>query len=59
MSELNEFFENARRYEHARDAKLPDFKEDLKLEAIIPVIEGKEPILVIQVTKEIRSTIFL
>jgi hypothetical protein len=56
MSELNEFFENARRYEHAPDAKLSDFREDLKLEAMIPVIEGKEPILVTAVReREIRD----
>jgi imidazolonepropionase-like amidohydrolase len=46
MKDLNEFFELARRYAQAKAANLPDFRTDLKLEAMIPVIEGKEPVLV-------------
>ena len=46
MRELNEFFELSRRYAQAKAANLPDFRTDLKLEAMIPVIEGKEPVLV-------------
>lgn len=46
IAELNGYFEDARRYKQAKDAKAPGLKPDLKLEAMIPVIEGKEPILV-------------
>jgi imidazolonepropionase-like amidohydrolase len=58
MAELNTFFESARRYKQARDAKMPGFVRDLKLEAMIPVIEGKEPILVTAVReREIRDAL--
>jgi imidazolonepropionase-like amidohydrolase len=58
MAELNEFFESAHRYKQAKDAKAPGFKTDLKLEAMIPVIEGKEPILVTaRREREIREAI--
>ena len=46
LAQLNEFFESAHRYKVAKDAKMPGFKADLKLDAMLPVIEGKEPILV-------------
>jgi imidazolonepropionase-like amidohydrolase len=46
MKDLNEFFEQAHRYAQAKAAKLPDFRVDLKLEAMIPVIEGREPVVV-------------
>jgi imidazolonepropionase-like amidohydrolase len=46
MKDLNEFFEQAHRYAQAKAAKLPDFRVDLKMEAMIPVIEGKEPVVV-------------
>lgn len=49
--ELNQFFESARRYKQAKDAKAPGLAVDLKLEAMLPVIDGKEKILV-SVTKE-------
>lgn len=58
MAELNEFFDNARRYREAKNAKAPDFRTDLKLEAMIPVIEGKEPVLVTAIReREIRDAI--
>ena len=58
MAELNEFFESARRYKQAKEAKLPNFKPDLKLEAMIPVLEGKEPLMVTVVKeREIRDAI--
>jgi imidazolonepropionase-like amidohydrolase len=58
MAEVNEFFESARRYKQAKEAKLADFKPDLKLEAMIPVLEGKEPIMVTAVReREIRDAI--
>jgi len=58
MAELNAFFESARRYKQARDNKAPDFVRDLKLEAMIPVLDGKEPILVTAVReREIREAL--
>ena len=47
ISELNEFFEQARRYQQAKAARDPAFKEDLKYEAMIPVLEGKMPVMVV------------
>ena len=58
MAEVNEFFESARRYKQAKDAKPADFRTDLKLEAMIPVLEGKEPIMMTAVReREIREAI--
>jgi imidazolonepropionase-like amidohydrolase len=58
MAELNTFFENARRYKQAKEAKLPGFVRDLKLEAMIPVLDGKEPVLVTAVReREIRDAL--
>ena len=56
--ELDGFFEQARRYKQAKDAKAPSLKTDLKLEAMLPVIDGKEPILVTaRREREIRDAI--
>src|SRR6516225_2375070 len=58
MAELAEFFDSARRYREAKNAKAPDFRTDLKLEAMIPVIEGNEPVLVTAIReREIRDAI--
>lgn len=58
MAELNQFFESAHRYKQAKDAKAPGLKTDLKMEAMIPVIDGKEPILVTaRREREIRDAI--
>ncbi len=46
MAELNEFFESARRYKQAKDAKAAGLRTDLKFEAMIPVLDGSEPILI-------------
>ncbi|HLK21452.1 MAG TPA: amidohydrolase family protein [Bryobacteraceae bacterium] len=46
LRELKEFFENARRYQKAKAAKQRDFPTDLKYEAMLPVLEGKEPLIV-------------
>lgn len=43
---LHEFFEQSRRYQRARQAKQPDFKTDLRFEAMLPVLEGKLPVMV-------------
>jgi imidazolonepropionase-like amidohydrolase len=44
--ELDEFFDDARRYQRARTARASGVKIDLKLEAMLPVLEGKLPVLV-------------
>ncbi len=46
MKDLNDFFEDAHRYAQAKAAHMPDFRTDLKMEAMLPVIEGKEPVMV-------------
>jgi imidazolonepropionase-like amidohydrolase len=46
LRELKEFFENARRYQKSKAAKAKDFQTDLKYEAMLPVLEGKEPLIV-------------
>ena len=43
---MKEFFENARRYQKAKAAKEKGFQPDLKYEAMLPVLEGKEPLIV-------------
>ncbi|MGA3041936.1 MAG: amidohydrolase family protein [Bryobacteraceae bacterium] len=46
LQELNDFMESARRYRQAKMAAGPGFETDLKLEAMIPVLDGKLPILI-------------
>ena len=46
LRELNDFMESARRYRQAKAAAGPDFETDLKLEAMIPVLDGKLPMLI-------------
>jgi imidazolonepropionase-like amidohydrolase len=46
ISKLNDFFDQARQYQKERAAHAPGFKTDLKLEAMIPVLEGKVPMAV-------------
>jgi imidazolonepropionase-like amidohydrolase len=46
LRELKEFFEESRRYQKAKGANLKGFKTDLKFEAMLPVLEGKEPLVV-------------
>ncbi len=45
LRELKTFFEDARRYQKAKGAHLPGFKTDLKYEAMLPVLEGKMPLV--------------
>ena len=47
LRELNDFMESARRYRHAQAAAGPDFETDLKLEAMIPVLDGRLPMLIL------------
>jgi imidazolonepropionase-like amidohydrolase len=46
VAKVTEFFDQARQYQKERTANLPGFKRDLKLEAMIPVLEGKVPVAV-------------
>lgn len=46
LRELKDFFEQARRYQIAKAANGKDFRTDLKMEAMLPVLEGKEPLVV-------------
>ena len=46
VEKINEFFDRARQYQKERAAKPAGFKTDLKLEAMIPVLEGKTPLAV-------------
>ncbi len=45
LRELKDFFEEARRYQKAKQTKAPGFKPDLKFEAMLPVLEGKVPLV--------------
>ena len=57
-AELNEFFDRARRYKQAKEAHDPDFRTDLKLEAMIPVLDGSRPVLTTAIReREIRDAI--
>ena len=46
LRELNDFMESARRYRQAKAAAGADFETDLKLEAMLPVLDGKLPMLI-------------
>ena len=45
LTEAHEFFEQARRYQKAKAAREPSLKADLRFEAMIPVLEGKMPVM--------------
>ncbi len=46
IQKLNEFFDSVRQYQKERAANTAGFKRDLKMEAMIPVLEGKIPVAV-------------
>jgi imidazolonepropionase-like amidohydrolase len=46
IAKLNAFFDDARKYKVAKAANPPDFRKDLKFEAMLPVIDGKMPLAV-------------
>ena len=46
LQHTSEFFEDARRYEKAKAARGPDFRQDIRLEAMLPVVDGKQPLFV-------------
>ena len=60
LRDLREFFEQARRYQKAKAANESGFRTDLKLEAMLPVLEGKEPVIVFaQRERAIRDAVQL
>ena len=52
ISKINQFFDDVRRYQTAKTANPPGFVRDLKMEAMIPVLEGKVPLAVSASTPE-------
>jgi len=46
LRELSDFMESAERYRQAKASAGPDFETDLKLEAMLPVLDGKIPLLI-------------
>ena len=46
LRELREFFEDARRYQKAKAANAKGFQADLKFEAMLPVLAGSEPLVI-------------
>ena len=46
VAKITEFFEQARQYQKERAARTPGFKPVLKMEAMVPVLEGKVPLAV-------------
>jgi imidazolonepropionase-like amidohydrolase len=46
VAKITEFFDTARQYQKERAAKAPGFKVVLKMEAMMPVLEGKVPLAV-------------
>jgi imidazolonepropionase-like amidohydrolase len=46
VAKITEFFDQARQYQKERAAKAPGFRTDLRMEAMMPVLEGKVPLAV-------------
>lgn len=46
LQDTHTFFEKARRYQKAKASKEAGFRTDLRFEAMIPVLEGKTPMMV-------------
>ncbi len=58
LAGLRQFFEQARRYQKAKQARTPGFRTDLKMEAMLPALEGKLPVMVFAAReKDIREAI--
>jgi imidazolonepropionase-like amidohydrolase len=58
VDELSDLFDKARHYAQAMQSGSADFARDLKLEALAPVVEGKEPLLVVASSeRDIRSAV--
>jgi imidazolonepropionase-like amidohydrolase len=46
LQQIDDFFDQARRYQIAKAAARPGFKTDLKMESMLPVLEGKLPVAI-------------
>jgi imidazolonepropionase-like amidohydrolase len=59
VDELSDWLDRARHYAQAESKGSPaDFERDLKLEALVPVVEGKLPVLVVaQRARDIRNAV--
>ncbi|MDW8131392.1 MAG: amidohydrolase family protein [Bryobacterales bacterium] len=58
LQQLRDFFEQARRYQKAKLAGGPGFRTDHRMEAMLPVIEGRLPVLAVAVRERaIREAI--
>lgn len=55
---LSDLFDQARHYAKAAQSGATDFPRNLKLEALVPVVDGKEPLLVIAFSeRDIRNAV--
>lgn len=55
---LSDLLEKARHYGQAMQSGAADFPQDLKLAALVPVVQGKEPVLVVaNSARDIRSAV--
>ncbi len=55
---LSDLLEKARHYAQAMQSGAEDFPQDLKLAALVPVVQGKEPVLVIANSeRDIRNAV--
>jgi imidazolonepropionase-like amidohydrolase len=55
---LSDLFDQARHYAQAMQSGASDFKRDLQLEALAPVMQGKEPLLVVAFSaRDIRNAV--
>lgn len=58
VKRLADFLTDARRYQKAKAAREPGFRTDLKFEAMLPVLEGKTPLLMVaNKQKNVREVI--
>lgn len=58
VDQLSDLFDKARHYAQAMKSGSDDFPRDLKLEALAPVVDGKEPLLVIASSeRDIRNAV--
>ena len=46
IQQLNDFFDAARQYQKERASNAPGFTKDLKMEAMLPVLDQKEPVAI-------------
>ncbi|MFZ0335577.1 MAG: amidohydrolase family protein [Candidatus Acidiferrales bacterium] len=55
---LSDLLDKARHYAQAMQSGATDFPRDLKLEALVPVVQGKEPLLVVaDSARDIRNAV--